>query len=217
MDFELLNFWISKLGFDICHNDICTNPKFFVSLKAHSGDVMKTYRILLSENKNNILEFLGFDNTIAYNALSEKNTFEYLCTSSLLNPIHIQYCGFKGPHAKNKQHKKFDEYLKNKQYHHLHGDVYCAKEDRDHLLQRSISFFNKENEFIEYIERKGTMNKLMKKHRLLKNYDNIEWDDFKMFLILNGIMDVLQTDDDTLFTKWDAFKTQNWSGLKMLT
>jgi hypothetical protein len=217
MDFELLNFWIARLNFDISHKNTSENPKLYVSLNAYSDDFTSSYSILLSENKNSILEFLGYDNTIKCDNLSEKNTFEYLCTSSFLNPMHIRFCGFKGPYAKNKQHQNFNEFLKKKQYYSLKGEEYyiTQQEDKTSLLRRAISFFGKQEAFREYVEKKDTMDQVMLKYKYLKKSYSIEWSNFKNFLILYGMLNVINMDDDILLVNWNEFKKENWSGLSI--
>jgi len=88
MDLDLLNVWITNLGFEI------KKDKLYLQLKAHYKDPINFYVMYLSNNKDKILEFFGFDTSIDYDHLTEKNVFEYLCTSTKLNPEFIMYTGF---------------------------------------------------------------------------------------------------------------------------
>jgi hypothetical protein len=211
MDFELLNFWINKIGLDI-HNDLDNglyHPKLYLSLKAYKDDPVYTYALLLSENKNDILRYLGFDTTVEYDKLSEKNTFEYLCTSTKLDPKYIWYCGFKGPHAKNKLHSKFNEYLKDKNY----------PKGKDHVqinVLDAISFFGKESEYEEYKTKRALMDCIMQKKDILKqNGNDYNYSCFSRFITVYGIIPVTVMNDAELIEKWTEFKNQNWSCLTL--
>lgn len=206
MDFELLNFWINKLNLDIRHDYDYgkEKPRLYILLKAYDDDFLYTYVLLLSENKNDILEYLGFDTTIEYDKLTENNMFEYLCTSTKLNPANIQYCGFKGPCPKNTLHSKFNKYLLNKNY---------SKDNQKHVLnnEQIITFFKKVNDYEEYKNKRSLMNIVMCKNKILHGKHK----EFSRFITVYGIISVSKMNDVELIEKWKDFNTENWSILKV--
>lgn len=214
MDFELLNFWINKIGFDIRHDKLNEPCYLYLSLKADKDDFLKSYIIELSSDKNKILQFFGFDSNINYDNLSEKNLFEYLCTSSILQPSHIRYCSFKGPHAKNKLHEKFNKYLLDKNYSR-HQDNTSINQQVRVFVNDAITYFQKEHDFTEYKEkRKMFDNVVQKKHYLMSNVKQFSHVDFNLFLVVHGILNVSLMNDETLQNVWKDFSNQNWSGAR---
>ena len=203
MDLELLNFWINRLKFDYRHNQL------FVLLPAYDDDIFNTYCLKLSEDTKQILDFFGFDTTIKYDKLTLNNMFEYLCTSTKLDPRYIEYCGFKGPYSKNLIHSKFDKYLKNKNYPR---DTKNLESTANKLLNESIIYFKKSEEYNKYKKHFDILNKLFKQKAKFEN--NI--DDFRKFCVLYGIYNIINFDDNMLKTKWEEFKSENWSGLVYL-
>jgi hypothetical protein len=177
--------------------------------------------LLLSENKKDILTFFGFDTSIEYDKLTEKNTFEYLCTSTRLKPMYIQYTGFKGPYAKNKEHEKFNEYLKGKHYprRSSSNDEYYKQLalEKQSYTNDAIEFFKKENAYIEYKERKKLLDKVMEKHDAIKGLESrYIWCDFSQFIKLHGVLNIAEMSIDKVTALWNQFKTQNWSGLRVI-
>lgn len=227
MDFELLNFWIRSLNLDIRHEKITNNPRLYISLKAYTNDPMYAFVILLSEDRKSILTFLGFDTSIEYDKLTEKNIFEYLCTSSRLDPAFIKYCGFKGPHAKNRMHQKFNDYLVAKKFRNSakRDDDYFSQEKQavNIYAQDAISYFGKEKEYIDYKEKRKLIDKVMEKKYYLRdnlkengnNSLSLMIDNFSQFITVYGIYHVSQMSFDEFETKWKDFINQNWSGLRI--
>lgn len=208
MDLELLNFWINRLNFDYKNNQL------FVLLPSNDNDIFNTYCLKLSEDTKQILKFFGFDVTIKYDKLTLNNMFEYLCTSTKLDPRYIEYYGFKGPHSKNLIHAKFDKYLKNKNYPR---DTRNLEEDSNKLLQEAIIYFNKSEEFDKYKNHFNILNKLFKQKDKLDKLDKLNtYKDFKKFSVLYGIYNIINYDDDILKIKWQEFKSEHWSGLKYI-
>lgn len=214
MDFELLNFWIHSIGFNIKHDKLDEPCYLYLLLKADKEDIMNSYIILLSSNTESILQFFGFDTTIKYDDLTEKNLFEYLCTSSILKPCNIKYCSFKGPHPKNKLHEKFNKYLMNKYYPQQHSDI-CVKQQRIVLRNDAISYFQKEKDFSEYKEKCKVFDNILQKRKYLKaTLPHFSFADFNLFLVIHGMLNVASMNMETLKTVWDDFSNQNWSGVR---
>lgn len=210
MDFELLNFWVNKLGFDIKHDKIDEPCRLYLSLRADKEDFMNSHIIQLSSSKDAILQFFGFDITVKYDNLTEKNLFEYLCTSSILKPCHIRYCSFKGPHPKNKLHEKLNKYLLDKNYQHKDFNI-DVKEQRIVLRNDAISYFGKKKEFMEYKEKRKLFDSIVEKRNSLTKHSYI---DFNLFLVIYGILNVASMNVDTFKGLWEDFSTQNWSGAR---
>ena len=202
MDFRLLNFWIHKLHLNIEHPH-----QLYLKLKSHKKDFLHSHVILLSQDKNKILEFLGFDTSIEYDLLSEQNMFEYLCTSKWLNPQYIKYCGGMkgGPYAINKTHSRFDQYLKKKQYKR------SSDSDRD-IVNDALQFFDKHEEYTEYKNLRSLIEKVEKKETLVK----CNHDDFIKFTLLYGVLQISTMNDEEFVRKWTEFIKFNWSGLRVM-
>lgn len=202
MDFRLLNFWIHKL-----HLNIEYPHQLYLKLKSHKKDFLHSHVILLSQDKNKILEFLGFDTSIQYDLLSEKNMFEYLCTSKWLNPQYIKYCGGMkgGPYAINKTHSRFDQYLKNKEYKR------SSDSDRD-IVNVALQFFDKHEEYTKYKNLRSIIEKVEKKETLVK----CNHDDFIKFTLLYGVLQISTMNDEEFVRKWTEFIKFNWSGLRVM-
>lgn len=207
MDFELLNFWISKLHFNI-HHEPNKTPKLYVNLEAYTGEPFYSYSLLLSNNKNDILKFFGFDTTIEYDKLSERNLFVYLTSSTKLKPENISYVSFKGPSAKNNKHSKFNKYL-IKKYSPDHKTCSINYE----IIEKAIKYFHREKQYQEYIEQKEFLNCIESKKSIIKTYDNNYQKNINRFLLLYGLSNISIMKDETLITLWDNFKKQNVSGL----
>lgn len=208
--------------FDIRHY-ADTQPQLYLLLKAYSKDPLYSYVLPLSNNKIDILTFFGFDTSIEFDKLTEKNTFEYLCTSSILDPKHIQYTGgFKGPYAINKLHEKFNDYLKNKKYPKptaYNEEYYTKKKNvRDTFKKNALAFFNKENEYNEYKSHRDILEKVYAKFDIIKNakLDKDNFVDFERFVILHGVYKVSQMNENELYKLWSEFVAQNWSGLVVI-
>jgi hypothetical protein len=214
MDFELLNFWINKIGFDIRHDKVDEHCYLYMSLKADKEDFMNSYIILLSSNRDAILQFFGFDISIKYDSLSERNLFEYLSTSSILKPYYLKFCSFKGPRPKNKLHEKFNKYLLDKNYPQKDDNI-SIKQQSINFKNDAISYFGKEKEFLEYKEKRAIFDSInQKKHYLMSNQPEQSYVDFTSFLAVHGIINVASMNEETLMITWDAFSKQNWSGIR---
>lgn len=214
MDFELLNFWISKLGFDIKHDKLDEPCRLYLSLQADKADFMNSHIIHLSSNKDAILQFFGFDNTVKYDSLTEKNLFEYLCTSSILKPFYIRYCSFKGPQPKNKLHEKLNKYLIDKNYPRRDFNI-DIKQQTTNFKNGAISYFGKEKEYLEYKEKRKIFDEIaQKRHFLTTNYQKHSYMDFNLFLMIHGIINVASMDENTFKSVWEDFSKQNWSGAR---
>lgn len=212
MDFELLNFWISKLRLHVKHTHTHNDPCLYLYLKAHDNDFLYSYCILLSTKKNAILEFFGFDTSVNYDELTEKNLFQFLSTSTKLHPSFIQYCGFKGPHPKNKLHGKYNEYLKT-EYFSIHNNDTNCQHAVELYARKAISFFGRENKIKEYMDKKALFNAVMAKRDLLEEQYKDDISKFSSFVSVYGIINVSEMDANLLIQAWKAFLDQNWTGL----
>lgn len=156
----------------------------------------------------------GFDTTIDYDKLTERNTFEYLCTSVRLKPWYISYCGFKSQHAKNKLHEKFNSYLVEKSYAKNPYDISFSQQHKNEFrmyLQDAVSFFGKEKEYSLYKKNQKLLDCVYKKTELLKGmrvYHN-ERCKFKLFIGVHGVYKIAEMDDETFVKEWDEFLGQN--------
>lgn len=206
MDIELLNFWIDKLGFYIDNGtlNILLHVPFFGK-----------YVISLSNNKREILNFFGFNvDNIEYDSLSERDTFEYLSTSTKLCHNDIQLCSLvKGPSPKNKQHAKYNEYLKKKYYM---NDQLFIPNKRIEWSKEAIAFFGKQKEYEIYISQCDIFTKIKKCFKTL-NLTYVHIPAFHSFLMLYGIQNIIDYDDLHLNEKWNVFQNMNWSPLHMVT
>jgi hypothetical protein len=202
MDFELLNLLINKI-----HLFIKDNNELFLELKAFHHDPFHSYTIFLSNDKNKILEFLGFDTSIEYDKLSTKNMFEYLCTSNKLDYKLIKFFGFKGPHAPNRLQQNFNDYLINKKFTDLSNTTNIFN------TKYIIEYFDKTNEYNDYKEKRNLYNNLIEKKISLGN----RHDQFYKFLIVHGIQNIINYNNDELINKWNTFCKENWSGLIVFT
>lgn len=206
MDLELLNFWINNLGLSI------SNDSLFVHLKAYSNDPLKAHIIKLSEKKQDILAYFGFDTSIEYEKLTEKNLFVYLSSSSKLKPEFIHYYGFKGSSPKNAQHSRYNKYLLEEFSTPKYDDKYYQKcfVVAKKYKKSAILHFNKKDEYEKYIEKRKLLDKLFEqRERLGKTH----FDHFQRFVALHGIMNVVEWDDDKLRSEYAKFIQDNWSCL----
>lgn len=210
LDLELLNLWIHKLNFDI------RNDRLYISLSAYSKDICNSYIMPLSSDRNKILDFFGFDTTRDYDHMTDYNQFEYLCSSTKLDPIFISYFSFKGPGPKNNVESKFEKYLVNKNYtkFNYNKDYPNLDNVQSNLIKEAIEYFNKKDEYAQYMDQIQLLDKVMSiKDKLNLNGTKIQYGKFSKFLILHGIYNILEWDDETLNTRWRIFKKENWSGL----
>jgi len=202
MDFELLNFWITKIKFNITDNVL------YILLESCDIDIFNSCKFELSSDKKKILDFFGFDSTIDYDNLKPYNIYEYLCTSSVLLPQYITYCGFKGPHAKNTNHSKFNEYLlKRFPYDKTHSQ-YSIYNDIDKWKRYAIKYFNKNDDYELYKSNYNILNKLFEKKD--KFVEKIKWNEYKKFICLHGILTIINWDDNKFNEEWDLYKKSLW-------
>ncbi len=207
LDISLLNQWINRLNFDI------RDDRLFINLKAFTEDIGNTFILPLTDNKKDILDFFGFDTTIDYDNLKEKDMFEYLCTSNKLNPLFITYYGFKGPSPRTKLESKFNDFLLSKKYTHFkfieHSDM--LDKIQEELLNDSIKFFKKEQAYKKYKIKFELLDKVVTIKQKIN--DKMTYGKFSKFLILHGIFNVVKWNDEVLNLKFNEFKNENWSGL----
>lgn len=205
---ELLNYWIHKLDMEICQDTLR------LKLKAYKNDCLNGFRLPLSKDPVKILAFLGFDTDVDYTKLTEKNLFEYLCTSTRLSPKFISYTGFKGPHAKSTQAKRFNDYLREKHYptsvdeNDAHERRELAKKLRDH----AIEFFEKEDDLIGYAQQHQLLTKVFEQKQKLPVHTMF---DFNKFIVLYGLKAIANMETSVLQTRWNKFTRTNWSQLDM--
>jgi hypothetical protein len=212
MDFELLNFWIEKYNFTIINDnddDINKGVKLYFRLKACNIDVMRSSKFILCTDKNKIIEFFGFDTTIEYDYLKQNNLYEYLCTSNKLSSRHITYRGFKGPHCKNREHEKFNTYLKKKfmTSSHINDDYSMISSHKRLWKNKALKFFDKEKLYNDYLDNTIILNKLFNISGELK----IDFSDFRRFVSLYGILNLLNWDNNKLNDEFNKFIESSWN------
>jgi hypothetical protein len=205
MDFELLNYFIRYLPFHVQKDTL------FLRLPGCERDIFNLHEMPLTDDPLKILDFFGYDTTIEYTKLSQSNIFVYLTNSTKLDPAFICHDGFKGPHAKNNIHKKFNQHLVC-EYQHLkkhrpHQDV-CEK-----WIVDAIKYFNKLNEFNTYQSQKAIIDKALQFHVATdkdtrKGYDR--------FVLLHGVYTVASMTRLQFEDAWVKFKRENWSSLKVI-
>lgn len=207
MDFELLNFWIEDYNFSILEDDD-NKVKLYLRLKSCNTDILRSGQFLLCSDKNKILNFFGYDNSIEYDYLKSYNQYEYLCSSTKLLPRYIRYRGFKGPRAKDSNHEKFNKYLMNKYKSGSHINDYsllCVHKRT--WLDKAIQFFEKEKEYREYLDNRLVLDKLFKRKDDLK----IDFDNFRKFICLHGVINMTNWDNDKLKKEFDIFISGYWA------
>lgn len=211
MDLDLINFWISDLKMSINENTL------YLHLKSYKHDPIYSYIIPLCSDKKNILSFLGFDASLEYDKMTIKNQFEYLCTSSKLNPKYISYLHFKGPGPKNMSHSKFNAHLLEK-YKYIRPpqhDYDAIKQEAIKWKSEALSYFNKDKEYKTYQYQYDIFERLeearMKVHK--SNKEGYTYKDFERFMFLHGLTNIIKWDDEILLDRWVRFKNSNWSPL----
>jgi hypothetical protein len=200
MDLELINFWLRR------HLLYIRNDSLYTELNAYNDDPLHSYKLFLSNDKRKILEFFGYNIEVEYDNLKEINLFEYLCTSKKLDNDYIAYCGFKGPFAKNKQHKKLNDYLVKKSFEHKNNFP------RDDTLQKeAIIFFNVNMKIYKF--QYDLMNQIFDKKIKLPQHS---YEKLSNFLLLHGIDNFMKWSDEELLDKWNKYKNVDWKILDIL-
>lgn len=207
MDFELLNFWIEDYNFSILEND--KKVKLYLRLKSCSKDILRSSLFLLCSDKNKILDFFGYDNSIEYDYLKSYNQYEYLCSSTKLLPRYIKYRGFKGPIAKDLNHKNFNKYLmtKYKSSSYINDDYSLLSDHKRRWLDKAIQFFEKEKEYQEYLDNRLVLDQVLK----IKDELKINFNDFKRFICFHGITNIKNWDNDKFKKEFDKFISDGWN------
>lgn len=198
MNIELLNIWINDLGFYI------KDDTLYLKLKV---PLFRRYSLQLSLNKNDILDFFGFDATFEYDNMTERNQFEYLCTSTKLLPSDICHYTFKD-FPNSKQHARFDEYLKKK----YNAKQLLEPERKTIWRKDAIRYFKKENEYDIYLSQ---CDMCLRAKKLSEKLNVIDMSQFFAFIMLYGLKNIIEFDETTLFNKWDVFSHMNWSHLSL--
>jgi hypothetical protein len=202
-ELDLLNFWIEKLGFLIEENNL------YLCLQACNLDFGTHYKLFLCNDSRTILDFFGFDTSIDYLNLKAYNVFEFLCTTSKLEPSMIRYRGFKGPSAKNDKHAKFNDYLKHKFENAIQPSKDAACHTQSIWMESAIQVFSKRYEYNLYIEQKSKVDTCIDK---LKRF-NPSFQDMSRFFMLHGICSVCVWDEETLEKKWMLYQQEPWNVL----
>jgi hypothetical protein len=207
MEFDLLIFWIENMNFFIKYSPEKTT--LYIRLKSCKYDQMRSCYFPLCSDKNKILDFFGYDSSLDYDHMKIYNQYEYICTSTKLSNKDIKYCGFKGPSAKNKNHANLNKYLLAK-YHenkrnHLDNSIITAQ--KKIWLEKAIIFFNMESKYTKYIENQNILDEIFIKKNILKaNYT-----EFKKFVCLYGVLNILKWDETTLQNNWNLFNIDEWN------
>ena len=198
---DLIECWISKLNFKI------ESGGLYIGLEAFEEDFTKAFKIFLSADEKDILRFFGFDVEIDYCKLKPYNMYPFLSNTSKLTPGCITYYGFKGPHARNSEHTKFNDYLRSQ---------FIDKNEKltDEVIQKwqsdAIKYFAKEKEYQLYLEKYKVINTVRTLKVQLKPRESVIW---RRFIVFNGINTIKDWDFVKFQLEWNAFKKENWSGL----
>jgi hypothetical protein len=184
MDFELMNYFIEPLYMSIFHNSVDAKPRLSLFLEGYAEDVLgSSYCMCLTEDKQAILEFLGYDAIVSYDTLSERELFKYLCSSKhFKKPTDIKSCSFKGPRPKNKQHSRFHTYLTRK-YPHITLQTDQKEQEIERFRTNALKYFHKEDAYDEYKTHYDILSKVM----LLNDRKGISYITLKQFVMLHGI------------------------------
>lgn len=208
MDLELLNCWLQRYNMDICNNTL------FMNLKECNTDVCHSYALKLSENTKEILDYLGFDAKVNYDALTLKNQYEYLCTSTKLCPNHIVYKGFKDT-FKKKEHQHYEKYLKTK-YNNLQREE-LTKQERRKFMKDAIDFFGKDTEYQRYKEHYKILTTFIEVMKPIYNLHEYSQTDKRRFVKFYGVSQIVSMSEEEVKEKYLSFVAQNWSGLILFT
>lgn len=143
------------------------------------------------------------------------NIFEYLSKSSKIDPCFLRYThGFKGPHAKNQIHQKFSKFLQAKYASVAKANAKTIEKETRRWMKTAITHFGKQEDYIEYKERKQLYELVMTKYNKIKSINpKLLFSEFKRYLLIYGIMTIVKLSDDELVEHWNKFWKENWSGL----
>ncbi len=206
MDLELLNFWISDFKMSIQDDNL------FLHLKSYKKDTIYSYILPLSDNRQDILNFFGYDNTVEYDKMTQKNQFEFLCTSTKLNPKYISYLPFKT----RANHIKFNVFLLEK-YKYIRPpeqDRNAIKQEGRKWKLEALNYFNKENDYRIYKQQCYIFESLENARNKVYT-ENHNYKDFEKFMLLHGITNIIKWNYELLIKEWKRFKNSNWSPLSM--
>lgn len=204
MDLELLNCWLRRYNMDISNNML------FVNLKECKTDICHSYALKLSENTKEILDYLGFDAKINYDALSLKNQYEYLCSSTKLCPNYIVYKGFKDSFRK-KEHQHYEKYLRTKFSNIQRKDV--TREERKNFKKDAIYFFGKEPEYQRYKQQHEILTMFTEVMKPVYNLPEYSHTHKKRFVSFYGVSQIVSMNEEEVKDKYVKFVAQQWSGL----
>lgn len=207
MDIDLLNYYIRKIGFKI------ENSSLTLELEPSSYPLGYQYQIALSDNKKEILHFFGYDVTVNYDHLTEKNLFVYLSSSKSFNERHIRYDSFKVQSPKNSQHRKFNDFLvKNRKYksEYISEDL---EKLRNVWRDDAIKQFDISNEIERYRYEKNAVDKIMQMYNAAKIKSKV-YRKFDFFIRYWGVNDVKDWDQKRFDSEWLKFQDENWSNLQ---
>lgn len=207
MEFDLLNFWIENMNFFIKYKPEKTT--LYIRLKSCKYDQMISCYFPLCSDKNKILDFFGYDSSLDYDHMKIYNQYEYLCTSTKLSHKDIKYCGYKGHSPKNKNHTEFNKCLLAKYREKKRNtDDYSVINAHKRLWQeKSIIFFNMESKYTKYIENRNILDEIFIKKNILKANHT----EFKKFVCLYGVLNIIKWDETTLQNNWNLFKIDEWN------
>jgi hypothetical protein len=208
MDLELLNCWLRRYGMDISNNTL------FVNLKECKNDVCHSYALKLSVNTKEILDYLGFDAKINCDALTLKNQYEYLCTSTKLCPNYIVYKGFKDT-FKKKEHQHYDKYLRTKYSNLQRKDL--TKQERRKFTKDAIEFFGKETDYQLYKQQYKILTKFTEVLQPIHSLEEYSFASKKRFVSYFGVSQIVNMSEEEVKENYLSFVAQNWSGLILYT
>ena len=206
MDISLLNYYIERIGF------IIDDGKLFFVSKGNDRDFSNSYRIFLTSDSRDMLKFFGYDVTIPYDKLSERDLWSYLTSSTMLTQTHLSLTNdFKGPRAKNKYHKRFSDFLR-KQF----GSDYRQLDDKltETWHRSAVSYFGIDNQYAEYLNQKKIVDKIFYLYEINVSEKSIDsYKTLQLFVRLHGVRSIAAWDDDKFLEKWKEMLLENWSNL----
>jgi hypothetical protein len=206
-DLRLLNYLVGRLRMHVTDSGtLCL--KLWLCRNDHGY----CFEMPLTSDRSKILEFLGFDTSVRYDSLGQEELFEFLCSSSVLNPAYINYDSFKDC-SEIKQHAAFNAFLIAKKYSQ-------GSEDRESAIKAlhsaAIKKFGVKDKYEHYERQRVLADAVIDKERAL---EPVEQDDaarkkwraeWKRFVAYYGIRAIAAWEQEHLASRWEKFRERSW-------
>lgn len=147
------------------------------------------YVLFLTDDKDAILSFFGFDTSITFNS-------------------------FKQTYTRTSAQSKFNAFLKAKHGNRRHEPPPAGLQP---TLRDAVRAFGKQEQYRWYKARyRPTVRALHERMALLRAQDSngFDADRFRLFTALHGVLAVGRMAPEELVAAWTDFATENWSGLR---